>query len=39
LRRYQAIPNARLHFLKGLGHMPQVEAPEVFNAVVHEFLM
>jgi pimeloyl-ACP methyl ester carboxylesterase len=38
LRYVQAIPNARLHFLAGLGHMPQVEAPQAFNAVVCEFL-
>ncbi|HLF01236.1 MAG TPA: alpha/beta hydrolase [Anaerolineales bacterium] len=34
----QAIPNARLHFLRGLGHMPQVEAPDVFNAVIRDFV-
>lgn len=38
-RRYiQAIPNARLQFLEGLGHLPQVEESDIFNAVVREFL-
>jgi 4,5:9,10-diseco-3-hydroxy-5,9,17-trioxoandrosta-1(10),2-diene-4-oate hydrolase len=38
LRRIQQLPNARLHLLEGLGHLPQVESPPAFNAVVHEFL-
>lgn len=33
------LPNARVHFLPSLGHLPQVEAPEAFNAVVREFLL
>ena len=33
-----AMPNARLLELKGIGHFPYVEAPEVFSAAVHRFL-
>jgi proline iminopeptidase len=34
-----AMPNARLLELKGIGHFPYVEAPEVFFAAVDRFLM
>lgn len=33
-----AMPNARLLALKGVGHFPYVEAPEVFFAAVNRFL-
>ncbi len=33
-----AMPNARLLELKGIGHFPYVEAPEVFFAAVDQFL-
>ena len=33
-----AMPNARLLELKGIGHFPYVEAPEVFFAAVAQFL-
>src|SRR5688572_15927319 len=33
-----AMPNARLLELKGIGHFPHVEAPEVFFAAVDRFL-
>ena len=33
-----AMPNARLLELKGIGHFPYVEAPEVFFAAVDRFL-
>jgi pimeloyl-ACP methyl ester carboxylesterase len=34
-----AMPNARLLELKGIGHFPYVEAPDVFFAAVDRFLM
>jgi proline iminopeptidase len=33
-----AMPNARLLELKGIGHFPYVEVPDVFFAAVHRFL-
>lgn len=33
-----AMPNARLLALKGIGHFPYIEAPEVFFAAVDRFL-
>jgi proline iminopeptidase len=33
-----AMPNARLLELKGMGHFPYVETPEVFFAAVYRFL-
>jgi pimeloyl-ACP methyl ester carboxylesterase len=38
LRYVQTLPNAHLQFLEGLGHLPQVEWPEIFNAAVRGFL-
>jgi pimeloyl-ACP methyl ester carboxylesterase len=35
---FSAIPGARVERLAGVGHVPQMEAPERFNAVVSEFL-
>ena len=32
------MPNARLLALKGVGHFPYVETPEVFFAAVNRFL-
>ena len=32
------IPGARLVVLKGVGHMPEVEAPAAFNREVDAFL-
>jgi pimeloyl-ACP methyl ester carboxylesterase len=32
-----ALPNARLEVLKGIGHLPHVEAPEQVNQLVREF--
>jgi pimeloyl-ACP methyl ester carboxylesterase len=34
----RAIPGARLVVLKGVGHMPEVEAPAAFNREVEAFL-
>jgi proline iminopeptidase len=34
-----AMPNARLLEMKGIGHFPYVEAPELFFAAVDRFLM
>jgi len=33
---HAAVPAARLHVLEGLGHMPKLEAPARFNAIVRE---
>lgn len=37
-RLARSLPNARLITLPGLGHLPNLEAPETFNAVVLPFL-
>jgi 4,5:9,10-diseco-3-hydroxy-5,9,17-trioxoandrosta-1(10),2-diene-4-oate hydrolase len=34
----ERIPNARLQVLDSCGHLPQLECPEAFNALVSEFL-
>jgi pimeloyl-ACP methyl ester carboxylesterase len=34
----EEIPNARLVRLKGLGHSPNVEAPQAFNKTLEPFL-
>ena len=34
----KAMPKARLEIIKGVGHLPQVEAPERVNALLREFL-
>lgn len=35
----QAIPHAQLEVLESVGHLPNLEAPDRFNAVLHEFLV
>ncbi|HLB50511.1 MAG TPA: alpha/beta fold hydrolase [Anaerolineales bacterium] len=37
-RFIEHLPHARVHFLPSLGHLPQVESPHEFNAVIREFL-
>lgn len=32
------LPHARVHFFPSLGHLPQVESPDEFNAVIRDFL-
>ena len=34
----KAMPQARLEIITGIGHLPQVEAPERVNALLREFL-
>jgi 3-oxoadipate enol-lactonase len=34
----QSIPNARLEVFEGIGHLPNLEATDHFNAVLHRFL-
>ncbi|HEY6375222.1 MAG TPA: alpha/beta fold hydrolase [Edaphobacter sp.] len=34
----QAIPDSRLEVFEGIGHLPNLEATESFNAVLHQFL-
>jgi pimeloyl-ACP methyl ester carboxylesterase len=34
----KAMPKARLEIIQGIGHLPQVEAPERVNALLREFL-
>jgi pimeloyl-ACP methyl ester carboxylesterase len=34
----QSIPNARLEIFPDIGHLPNLEAPDRFNAVLHQFL-
>jgi 3-oxoadipate enol-lactonase len=33
-----AVPGARFELIDGIGHLPHVEAPQRFNALVGEFL-
>jgi pimeloyl-ACP methyl ester carboxylesterase len=37
-RAHEAIPGSRLEILDGVGHLPQLEAPERFVAVLERFL-
>ena len=34
----QSIPNSRLEIFPGIGHLPNLEATDHFNAVLHHFL-
>ncbi|MCU1224767.1 MAG: hydrolase [Edaphobacter sp.] len=34
----QSIPNSRLEVFEGIGHLPNLEATDRFNAVLHDFL-
>jgi pimeloyl-ACP methyl ester carboxylesterase len=34
----KAIPNSRLEIFEGIGHMPNLEAPDRFNAALENFL-
>ena len=34
----QRLPDARLHIFDGCGHVPNIEHPDKFNAIVNEFL-
>ena len=36
-RVLDAVPGARLELLEGVGHCPQVEAPERFTELLTEF--
>lgn len=38
-RMHEAIPGARLEIFEGIGHLPNLEAADRFNAVLHEFLV
>jgi pimeloyl-ACP methyl ester carboxylesterase len=33
-----AIPGARFELIEGIGHLPYLEAPERFNALVENFI-
>ncbi len=33
----QSIPNSHLEIFPGIGHLPNLEAPDRFNAVLHHF--
>lgn len=37
-RMHASISGSRLEIFDGIGHMPNIEAPERFNALLHEFL-
>lgn len=37
-RMQEAIPGAQLEIFEGVGHLPNLEAADRFNAVLHEFL-
>jgi 3-oxoadipate enol-lactonase len=32
------LPNARLHILPGLAHVPQLQAPKIFMEAIHHFI-
>ncbi len=34
----KALPNCRLEILQGYGHLPEIEAPEQVNVLLHAFL-
>jgi 3-oxoadipate enol-lactonase len=34
----EAVPGARFELLSGAGHLPNLEVPERFNALVRDFL-
>lgn len=34
----QSIPNSRLEIFEGIGHLPNLEATDRFNALLHDFL-
>jgi pimeloyl-ACP methyl ester carboxylesterase len=33
----KAMPKARLEIIEGIGHMPEVEAPDTVNALLRGF--
>ena len=35
---HHSIPNSRLEVFEGIGHLPNLEAADRFNAVLHDFL-
>jgi pimeloyl-ACP methyl ester carboxylesterase len=35
---HRAIPNSRLEVFQGIGHLPNLEASDHFNAILHDFL-
>jgi len=35
----KAIPNSRLEIIEGLGHLPEVEAPEQINRMLQDFFL
>jgi pimeloyl-ACP methyl ester carboxylesterase len=35
---HQSIPNARIEIFEGIGHMPNLEATDRFNAILHDYL-
>jgi len=37
-RMHQSIPDARIEIFEGIGHMPNLEATDRFNAILHDYL-
>jgi 3-oxoadipate enol-lactonase len=35
---HQSIPNSHLEIFDGIGHLPNLEAPDHFNAILHDYL-
>jgi 3-oxoadipate enol-lactonase len=35
---YESIPNSHIEIFEGIGHLPNLEATDRFNAVLHKFL-